>query len=109
MPSGRRRKLICLLFGLGGLVFGIAGAENTFGRLRAAPGAALLFSLEVRDEAGALLASPLVVGEEGRKLHLDLAQAAGPPSEPGQMSLDLSPPADRGGNLCLGYRPSPDA
>ena len=108
MPSGRRRKLICLLFGLGGLVFGIAGAENTFGRLRAAPGAALLFSLEVRDEAGALLASPMVVGEEGRKLHLDLAQAAGPHSEPVQMSLDLSPHADGGGNLCVEYRLSLD-
>ena len=91
MRSGLRRKALCLLFGLGGLVFGIVGAENTFGRLREAPGAALLFSLELRDEAGALLASPMLVGEEGRKLHLDLSQPGGPDNEPVRMSLDLSP------------------
>ncbi len=62
MRSGLRRKALCLLFGLGGLVFGIAGAESTFGRLREAQGAALLFSVELRDEAGALLASPMLVG-----------------------------------------------
>ena len=62
MRAGLRRKALCLLFGLFGLVFGIVGAENTFGRLRDASGAALLFSLEVRDEAGALLASPMLVG-----------------------------------------------
>jgi hypothetical protein len=102
MPSGLRRKALCLLFGLGGLVFGIAGAESTFGRLREAQGAALLFSLEVRDEAGALLASPMLVGEEGRKLHLDLAQPARPDSEPLRMSLDLSP-HNSGGELCVEY------
>ena len=94
MPSGPRRKLTCLLFGLCGLAFGIVGAENTFGRLR--------------DEAGALLASPLLVGETGRKLHLDLSQPAGPQSEPSQMSLDLDPRSARGGNLCLEYRLSFD-
>jgi hypothetical protein len=102
MPSGLRRKALCLLFGLGGLIFGIAGAESTFGRLREAQGAALLFSVEVRDEAGALLASPMLVGEEGRKLHLDLAQPAGPDTEPLRMSLDLSPHKS-GGELCVEY------
>jgi hypothetical protein len=103
MRAGLRRKALCLLFGLGGLVFGIAGAESTFGRLREAQGAALLFSVELRDGAGALLASPMLVGEEGRKLHLDLAQAAGTDSEPVRMSLDLSPHKS-GGELCVEYR-----
>src|SRR2546428_13565889 len=98
MPSGRRRKLICLLFGLGGLVFGIAGAENTFGRLRAAPGAALLFSLEVRDEAGAPPARPLGGGGEGRKPHPHPAQAAGAPREPGpKVAAPFPPPGGAGG------------
>ena len=104
MRPSLRRKGLCLLFGLGGLVFGIAGAESTFGRLRQAPGAALLFSLELRDEAGALLANPMLVGEEGRKLHLDLSQPGGPDLEPLRMSLDLSPRKSDGGNLCVEYR-----
>lgn len=107
MRSGLRRKALCLLFGLFGLVFGIVGAENTFGRLRDASGAALLFSLEVRDEAGALLASPMLVGAEGRKVHLDLSQPSGPSNEPLRMSLDLSPHAS-GGDLCVEYRLSLD-
>src|SRR2546421_3239934 len=107
MRSGLRRKALCLLFGLGGLVFGIVGAENTFGRLREAPGAALLFSLELRDEAGALLASPMLVGAEGRKLHLDLSQPGGPDNEPVRMSLDLSPHGGGGGDLWVEYRRSP--
>jgi len=104
MRPSLRKKGLCLLFGLGGLVFGIAGAETTFGRLREAPAAALLLSLELRDEAGALLANPMVVGEEGRKLHLDLSQPGGPDLEPLRMSLDLSPHKSGGGNLCLEYR-----
>jgi|SRR5712671_1403633 len=103
MPSGLRKKAVCLIFGLGGLVFGIAGAESTFGRLREAQGAALLFSVELRDEAGALLASPMLVGEEGRKLHLDLAQPVGPDSEPLRMSLDLAPQKGGGDHLCVEY------
>ncbi len=59
--------------------------------------------MELRDEAGALLASPMLVGEEGRKLHLDLAQPAGPDSEPLRMSLDLSPRKSGGGELCVEY------
>jgi hypothetical protein len=102
-PHGRR-KALCLLFGLGGLVFGIAGAESTFGRLRGAGSSALLFSVEVRDEAGALLANPMLVGEEGRRLHLDLAQPGGGDNEPVRMSLDLSPHGDDRGGLCVEYR-----
>ena len=104
MRPSLRRKALCLLFGLGGLVFGIAGAETIFGPLRATPGAALLFSVELRDEAGALLANPMLVGEEGRKLHLDLSQPGGPDLEPLRMSLDLSPRKSGGGNLCVEYR-----
>src|SRR2546423_14790258 len=103
MRSGLRRKALCLLFGLGGLVFGIAGAENTFGRLREAPAAALLFSVELRDEAGALLASPMLVGEEGRKLHLDLSQPGGPANQPRRMSPDPSPHRRAARGLCLAY------
>ena len=104
MRPSLRRKALCLLFGLGGLFFGIAGAETTFGRLRETPAAALLFSLELRDEAGALLANPMLVGEEGRKLHLDLSQPGGPDTEPLRMSLDLAPHKSGGGNLCVEYR-----
>src|SRR5256885_13256589 len=108
MPSGVRRKLTCLLFGLSGLALGVIGAETTFGRLRADASSALLFSLELRDEAGALLASPMLVGEEGRNLHLDLSQPAGPDNEPVRMSLDLSPHGRGGGDLCIEYRLSLD-
>jgi len=104
MRPGLRRKALCLLFGMGGLLFGIAGAETTFGRLRDTSRAALLFSVELRDEAGALLANPMLVGEEGRKLHLDLEQPGGPDLEPLRMSLDLSPHKSGGGNLCVEYR-----
>jgi hypothetical protein len=107
MPSGLRRKLTCLLFGLSGLALGIAGAEATFGRLRTDAGAALLFSVELRDEAGALLASPMLVGEEGRKVHLDL-WPVGPHSESVEMSLDLSPHATKSGELCVEYSLSLD-
>jgi len=108
MPTGLRRKLTCLLFGLSGLALGIAGAETTFGRLRAEGNPALLFSLELRDEAGALLASPMLVGEEGRTVHLDLSQPVGRYSDPVQMSLDLSPHAPRSGEICVEYSLSLD-
>jgi hypothetical protein len=104
MRPGLRKKALCLLFGMGGLFFGIAGAETTFGRLRDTSRAALLFSVELRDEAGALLANPMLVGEEGRKLHLDLEQPGGPDLEPVRMSLDLSPHKSGGGKLCVEYR-----
>lgn len=90
-----------------GLAFGLLGAEMTFGQLRPeeARSDAILYSIEVRNGAGDLLASPMLVGEEGRPVHLSLAQ--GPRSVPLAMSLDLEPRAD-GDNLCLGYRLSID-
>src|SRR5256885_16374284 len=106
MPSGVRRKLTCLLFGLSGLALGVIGAETTFGRLRSDASSALLFSLELRDEAGALLARPMLGSEEGRKVHLDLSPPVGPHSDPVEMSLDLSPPATKSGGLCVEYNPS---
>jgi hypothetical protein len=102
----RRQRAIARIFSaLIGLAFGLFGAELTFGQLRTeAPGPqAVLYSIEVRNGAGDLLASPMLIGEEGRPLHLDLSQQAGPHSEPLAMSLDLDPRAD-GNNLCVGYR-----
>lgn len=87
-----------------GLVFGVLSAEMTFGQLRPeAVSPAVLYSVEVRNEAGDLLASPMLVGEEGRPVHLSYL---GVRSEL-NMSLDLDPRAD-GENLCLGYRLSID-
>lgn len=106
----RRQRAIARIFSaLVGLAFGLFGAELTFGQLRAeAPGPqAVLYSIEVRNDAGDLLASPMLIGEEGRPVHLDLSQEAGPHSEPLAMSLDLDPRAD-GNNLCVGYRLSID-
>ena len=90
-----------------GLAFGLLGAELTFGQLRPEEtrSDAVLYSIEVRNGAGDLLASPMLVGKEGRPVHLSLAQGAH--SEPLAMSLDLDPRAD-GDNLCLGYRLSID-
>jgi hypothetical protein len=82
---------------------GIFGSELTFGQLRAAePGSAVLYSIELRNGQGELLASPLVVGQEGHRVHLDIAQE-GPHSEPLAMSLDLTPQPSASG-LCLGYK-----
>src|SRR5882762_4377321 len=67
-----------------------------------------LYSIEVRNGAGDLLASPMLIGEEGRPVHLNLAQDVGPRREPLAMSLDLEPHADGADNLCLGYRLSID-
>jgi hypothetical protein len=87
-----------------GLAFGIFGSELTFGQLRAAePGsAAVLYSIELRNGQGDLLASPMVVGQEGRRVHLDLGRQEGPHSEPMAMSLDLTPrPIESG--VCLDF------
>lgn len=100
-----------------GLAFGLVGAELSFGTLRPPPAAAepVLYSVEVRDDTGALLARPLLVGEEGQKLHLNLSRLSrpsrefGPRGEPGvNMSLDLDPQSTGGENLCLGYKLSLD-
>src|ERR1700682_4231316 len=74
-----------LAVALGGFFCGLLGAELAVVGLRAkppGPEAPLVFSLELRDSTGELLASPLLVGEEGRKLHLELAQPPGGPRFP---------------------------
>ena len=104
----RRRPAISrLLSAMAGLAFGLFGAEMTFGALRPAeqPSDAVLYSIEVRNDAGDLLASPMVVGEEGRPVHLNMV---GPHSEAVAMSLDLDPRSEGGNNLCVGYRLSLD-
>ena len=91
---------------LAGLAFGLLGSEMTFGQLRPERGgaAAVLYSIELRNASGDLLASPMLVGEEGRPVHLNLV---GPHSDPMAMSLDLDPQPD-GDNICLGYKLSID-
>jgi hypothetical protein len=88
-----------------GLAFGIFGSELTFGQLRASEthDPAVLYSIELRNGQGDLLASPMVVGQEGRRVHLDLAQPEGPHSEPLAMSLDLDPRPMASG-LCLAFK-----
>lgn len=94
-----------LLSALAGLAVGLFGAELTFGALRPpAPSRpeAVLYSIEVRNEAGELLASPMLVGEEGHPVHLDMS---GPRSlDPRVMSLDLDLSSEGGDNLCIEYR-----
>lgn len=109
MASRSRAVLKRIFSAAAGLVFGLIGAELTFGQLRPElprPDA-VLYSIEVRDGQGELLASPLVVGEEGRPVHLSL-NSEGPHSEPLAMSLDLSPQQDGAGGYCLGYKLSID-
>src|SRR6059058_738579 len=105
MASRFRRRALGYLCALLGLCLGFAATDVLFAdRAPAVPGSVLLFSVELRDEAGALLASPLLVGEEGRKLHLDLDRPAGRHSEPLRMSLDLDPRPMGPSDLCVGYR-----
>jgi hypothetical protein len=100
-----RRRFLCAVSALLGLCAGLAGSEAVFGRLRdAASSRPLLFSLELRDASGSLLASPLLVGEEGRKVHLDLAQPGNPRADAVRMSLDLDPRDAGARALCLEYR-----
>jgi hypothetical protein len=108
MSQRRWPALSRLVAALTGLAFGIMGAELTFGSLRPEePGTdAVLYSIEVRNGAGDLLASPMLVGEEGRPVHLSLL--SGPHSESMEMSLDLDPQRDGADRLCLGYRLSID-
>lgn len=100
----RRAAVARVLSALAGLAFGLLGAEMTFGQLRpeTPPSEAVLYSIEVRNGRGDLLASPMLVGEEGQPVHLSLSQ------EPLAMSLDLDPRSSGGDNLCLGYRLSID-
>lgn len=94
-----------LLAALAGLAFGIFGAEMTFGQLRPETNGAqaVLYSIEVRNGAGDLLASPMLVGEEGRPVHLNYTGARSELN----MSLDLDPQPD-GPGVCLGYKLSID-
>ncbi len=103
----RRPKISRVLSALAGLAFGLLGAEMTFGSLRPEEQRtdAVLYSIEVRNDAGDLLASPMLVGKEGQPVHLNFA---GPHSDPMAMSLDLDPQSAGGDNLCLGYRLSID-
>src|SRR5256884_7459493 len=105
----RRPALARILSALAGLAFGLLGAEMTFGQLRPEDPRpdAVLYSIEVRNGAGDLLASPVLIGEEGRPVHLSLSQDVGRHREPLAMSLDLDPSPD-GENLCVGYRLSID-
>jgi hypothetical protein len=110
----RTRKAIWrMLAACFGLASGILGSEMTFGHLRAAPersSAAVLYSIELRNGQGDLVANPVVVGQEGRKVHLDLAPSpvVGSRSEPvGSLSLELDPRPFEAG-LCLGYKLSLD-
>ena len=102
-------RMARILSALAGMTFGLFGAEMTFGQLRPHEGRsdAVLYSIEVRNGAGDLLASPMLVGEEGRPVHLKLSTEAGRHTEPLAMSLDLDPSPD-GDNLCVGYRLSLD-
>jgi hypothetical protein len=106
----RRTRTARIVSAVAGLVCGLLGAELTFGNLRPALARsdAVLYSVEVRNGAGDLLASPMLVGEEGQPVHLSLAQEMGPRSEPVAMSLDLEPHPAGSDNLCLGYRLSID-
>jgi len=105
----RRPALARILSALAGLAFGLLGAEMTFGQLRPEEprSDAVLYAIEVRNGAGDLLASPMVIGGEGRPVHLSLSQDVGRHREPLAMSLDLDPSPD-GENLCVGYRLSID-
>jgi len=122
MSRPRSARTVALLVAASaGFGFGILGAEATFGHLRAAPEAPLLYSIELRDHAGALLANPMLVGAQGEGVHLSLAQGGQPQNAndvvaqdalpPLQMSLDLSPEPKRAGDageLCMGFRLSID-
>src|SRR5882724_13189829 len=105
----RRTATARIVSAVAGLACGLLGAELTFGTLRpeSPRSDAVLYSVEVRNGAGDLLASPMLVGEEGRPVHLSLSQDVGRHREPLAMSLDLDPSPD-GENLCVGYRLSID-
>ena len=97
-----------------GFFFGIVGMEQTFGRLRDRAAAPLLYAVELHDAGGALLASPLLVGTDDARVHLDLNRPAregleGAGSAALNMSLDLSPVVSGSRAICVEYRVSLDA
>src|SRR5438270_7135354 len=98
----RRPALARILSALAGLAFGLLGAEMTFGQLRPEePGSdAVLYSIEVRNGAGDLLASPMLIGEEGRPVHLSLSQDVGRTASPWpcRSASILLPPAATSGS-----------
>lgn len=99
MPS----RTPILVAAIAGLAAGLVGAELTFGWLRPREPSrpvALLYSIELRDQAGALVANPLVVGTENRRVHLSLS---GESARPLELSLDLTPRSRRGDALSLDY------
>jgi hypothetical protein len=102
------RRFATAFAALAGLGFGLLGSEMTFGQLRPARGSsgAVLYSIELRNASGDLLASPMLVGEEGRPVHLNMLSEE--ESDPLRMSLDLDPRSEGGDNICLGYRLSID-
>jgi hypothetical protein len=102
------RRFATAFAALAGLAFGLLGSEMTFGQLRPEQGrsGAVLYSIELRNASGDLLASPMLVGEEGRPVHLHMLSEER--SDPLQMSLDLDPRSEGGDNICLGYRLSID-
>ena len=121
MATPRASRTVALLVAASaGFAFGVVGTEATFGHLRESAEGPLLYSIELRDNAGALLADPMVVGEEGSGVHLSLAQGTPSSSDPTpqdalpqlQMSLDLSPEQPSretaAGELCMGFRLSID-
>lgn len=103
---------LVVLAALSGFFVGVLGSENTFGRLRPKAGSPpLVYSVEVRDQDGALLASPLLVGEEERAVHLELSQTPTenePATHALQMSLDLTPRSLGPEAVCLGFKLSLD-
>jgi len=101
----RRPPIARIASAIAGLACGLLGAEVTFGQLRPEEprSDAVLYSIEVRNGEGDLLANPMLVGEEGRPVHLNLSHRGGSRSQPLAMSLDLDP-RPHGDNLCLRYR-----
>jgi hypothetical protein len=108
MPD-RSKKAARIASAILGLVFGLVGAELTFGQLRPAAGMEqqkpepLLYSIELRDGAGALVANPLLVGEENQPVRLSLSRDLSVHRSL-EMSLELRPESQGTDNLCLGYK-----
>ena len=111
-PRASGALLLCVV-AAAGFLCGIFGMEQTFGRLRPRQKPPLVYSVEVHDADGSLLANPLLVGSDDRSIHLDLSRPRPrqrrrvPP--PLDLSLDLSPRAWGERAIFLEYRGSVDA